>query len=65
MRIKSKIAPVGAFFAEPGRAAILSVLFDSRARTAGELARTGGIEATAASGHLAKLVAGGLLAMEM
>jgi len=57
------IATVGELFGEPARAAILVALLDGRARTAGELALTGNISAQSASGHLAKLTAGGLLAV--
>ena len=38
MRIEANIAPVAALFAEPSRAAIMSVLLDGRALPAGELA---------------------------
>jgi len=64
MRIEANIAPVAALFAEPSRAAMLSVLLDGRALPAGELANLAGISPTAASAHLAKLIDGGLLAME-
>jgi DNA-binding transcriptional ArsR family regulator len=48
--------------ADPSRAAMLAALLDGRARPAGELARAAGITAQTASAHLAKLLAGGLLA---
>ncbi len=64
MRIEANIAPVAALFAEPSRAAILSVLLDGRALPAGELASLAGVTPTAASAHLTKLVHGGLLAVE-
>src|ERR1700730_17027854 len=64
MRIEPDIAQVGALFGEPSRAAILTVLMDGRALPAGELARAAGVEASAASAHLTKLVGGGLLAVE-
>lgn len=54
-------ATVGELFRDAARAAILVALLDGRARTAGELALAGNISAQSASGHLAKLTAGGLL----
>jgi DNA-binding transcriptional ArsR family regulator len=63
MRIEANIAPVAALFAEPSRAAIMSVLLDGRALPAGELATLAGVSPTAASAHLAKLIDGGLLAL--
>jgi DNA-binding transcriptional ArsR family regulator len=65
MRIEANIAPVAALFAEPSRAAIMSVLLDGRALPAGELATLAGVSPTAASGHLTKLIDGGLLAVEV
>lgn len=55
---------VAALIAEPARAAILLALFDGRALPAGELAFAASITPQTASTHLAKLVAGGLLACE-
>ncbi len=55
------VASVGELFGDAARAAILIALLDGRARTAGELALAGNISAQSASGHLAKLTAGGLL----
>jgi DNA-binding transcriptional ArsR family regulator len=55
------MAMVGELIGEAGRAAILIALLDGRARTAGELALVANISASSASGHLAKLVGGGLL----
>lgn len=65
MRIEANIAPVAALFAEPSRAAIMSVLLDGRALPAGELATLAGVSPTAASAHLTKLIDGGLLAVEV
>jgi DNA-binding transcriptional ArsR family regulator len=56
-----RVATIGELFGDPARAAILVALLDGRARTAGELALAGNISAQSASGHLAKLTAGGLL----
>ena len=64
MRIEPNIAQLAALFGEPSRSAMLTVLLDGRSLPAGELARAAGVSATAASGHLAKLVDGNLLAVE-
>lgn len=58
------LAPIGALIGEPSRAAILSELMDGRALTATELATRAGVSPATASVHLAKLVSGGLLAVE-
>ncbi len=58
------IAPVAALLGDPTRAAIVSALHDGRALPAGELARRARISASTASAHLARLVDGGLLALE-
>ncbi len=50
---------------DPTRAAMLVQLFGGHARTAGELACGAGVSAQVASNHLAKLLAGGLLALEV
>lgn len=60
----STFTEVAALLAEPARAAILLALFDGRALPAGELAFAASITPQTASTHLAKLVAGGLLACE-
>lgn len=65
MRVEPNIAPVAALFGEPSRAAILTVLLEGRALPAGELAGVAGMNPTAASGHLLKLINGGLLAVEV
>ncbi|WP_160147256.1 ArsR/SmtB family transcription factor [Thermomonospora echinospora] len=55
------IAPLAALLADRGRAAMLTALLDGRALPAGELARTAGVTAQTASGHLARLLEGGLV----
>jgi DNA-binding transcriptional ArsR family regulator len=65
VRVEPNIAPVAALFGEPSRAAILTVLLDGRALPAGELAAIAGLSPTAASGHLLKLIHGGLLAVHV
>ncbi len=57
------LAEMAALIGDPARANMLAALMDGRALTAGELAAIGGIAAPTASGHLAKLVEGGLLAV--
>ncbi len=64
MRAGFALAEVAALIGEPNRAAMLGALADGRALPAGELAATAGASAPAASAHLAKLVEGGLLAVE-
>ena len=58
------VAAVAELIGEPARAAILVALVDGRPRSAGELAGAAGISAPSASGHLGKLVLGGLLSVE-
>ncbi len=58
------IATVAALLAEPARAAMLDVLLDGRSRPAGLLAHRAGVAPSTASGHLARLLAGGLVACE-
>jgi DNA-binding transcriptional ArsR family regulator len=58
------IASVASLIADPARARILRSLIDGTMRPAGELAYAANISAQSASAHLAKLVSGGLLALE-
>lgn len=58
------IAEVAALIGDPARANMLCALLDGRAHTAAELAHVAGIGASTASAHLARLVTGGLLAVE-
>ena len=58
------VAGVAGLLADPARARILRTLIDGTMRPAGELAFAASISAQSASAHLAKLVAGGLLALE-
>ena len=43
MATPNEVAEIGALIGDPARAAILSVLMDGRALTAGELARVAGV----------------------
>lgn len=58
------IASIAELIGEPARSAILVALLDGLALPAGELALLSGISAQSASGHLSKLVDGGLLAVQ-
>ena len=57
------LSEIGALVGDPGRVNILTALLDGGALTATELAFTAGVAPATASEHLAKLVAGGLLAV--
>ncbi|SAK69830.1 ArsR family transcriptional regulator [Caballeronia temeraria] len=59
------LSRIGALIADPGRAAMLWSLMDGTARPAGELTMIAGLSPSAASGHLARLTEGGLLALEV
>jgi DNA-binding transcriptional ArsR family regulator len=63
MSSASSLSEIGALMGDPGRVKILTALLDGRALTATELAYTAGVAPATASQHLAKLVAGGLLAV--
>jgi DNA-binding transcriptional ArsR family regulator len=58
------VAGVASLIADPARAAMLIALVDGRALPAGELAYAAGVTAQTASSHLAKLLDGGLVAVE-
>jgi DNA-binding transcriptional ArsR family regulator len=58
------VARVAGLLADPARARMLRALLDGTMRPAGELAFTANISAQSASAHLAKLVDGGLLALQ-
>jgi DNA-binding transcriptional ArsR family regulator len=64
MASTAMFAEVAALAGDPARAGMLHALMDGRALTASELARTAGITPQTASGHLARLTAAGLLAVE-
>src|SRR5262245_1673259 len=57
------IATIGELLGDRARAEILVALLDGRARTAGELAFAANVSAQSASGHLSKLLDGGLVAV--
>lgn len=58
------LAALCALMSEPSRARVLLALGDGRALPAGALAAEAGVSAQAMSGHLGRLVDGGLLAVE-
>ena len=64
MNNEPDVALVAGLLADPARARILRTLIDGTSRPASELAYAANISAQSASAHLAKLVNGGLLAME-
>ena len=64
MTSQSAFAEVATLAGDPARAGMLHALMDGRALTASELARIAGITPQTASGHLARLVVAGLLAVE-
>jgi DNA-binding transcriptional ArsR family regulator len=64
MADEPNIAMSAALIGDPTRAAILLALFDGRAQPAGALAYAANVTAQVASNHLARLVAGDLLAVE-
>lgn len=61
MRGDADVAAAAKLLADATRAAFCLALLDGRFRTAGELARAGGVSASTASGHLARLLTGGLV----
>lgn len=60
----SDIAPVAALLADRARAAMLMGLLDGLPRAAGELGRLAGVTPATASSHLARLLDGGMLAVQ-
>lgn len=58
------IAPVAALLADRARAAMLMALLDGLPRAAGELSKLAGVSPATASAHLARLLNGGVLAVD-
>jgi DNA-binding transcriptional ArsR family regulator len=58
------IASMAELIGDPARSGMLIALLDGRSLPAGELAARGGVSAQSASGHLSKLVNGGLLKVQ-
>ena len=65
MRAAPAIPRIASLLADPARASMLWSLIDGTTRPAGELAYAANISPQSASAHLAKLVDGGLLALEI
>src|SRR5260221_6277786 len=61
---RHRLAEVAALLGDPGRAGMVTALWDGTARPAGELARIAGVTPATASSHLSRLVAGGVLRVE-
>jgi DNA-binding transcriptional ArsR family regulator len=59
------IAAVAALLGEPARAAIMAALMDGSSHPAGELASYAGVSPSTASGHLARLLGGGLVCCDV
>ena len=64
MSFSASFSTTASLIADPARAMMLTALIDGRARPAGELAYAAGITPQTASSHLAKLLTGGLIAVE-
>jgi DNA-binding transcriptional ArsR family regulator len=64
MAIGSKFAEIAALSGDPARANMLHALMDGQSLTASMLARVAGIAPQTASGHLSKMIAGGLVNVE-
>lgn len=59
------ITRLASLMADPARSLMLTALMDGRALSAGELASIAGVTPQTASSHLAKMVNGGLLSVEV
>lgn len=64
MASNAMFAEIATLAGDPARAGMLHALMDGRALTATELARVAGIAPQTASGHLARMTAGGLISVE-
>jgi len=64
MTTVASLASIAALVGEPARAAMLVTLMDGRALTAGELGSAAGVLPSTASGHLARMLEAGLVAVQ-
>jgi DNA-binding transcriptional ArsR family regulator len=64
MATTARFSEVASLAGDPARAGMLHALMDGRALTASELARVVGVTPQTASGHLARMTAAGLVAVE-
>jgi len=63
MAVQAGISRIAALLADPAREAMLVSLADGRALPAGELAKAAGITPQSASGHLRKMIEGGIISV--
>jgi DNA-binding transcriptional ArsR family regulator len=63
MAVQAGFSRIAALLADPAREAMLVALADGRALPAGELAKAAGITPQSASGHLRKMIEGGILSV--
>lgn len=63
MPVQAGFSRIAAVLADPAREAMLVALVDGRALPAGELAEVAGVTPQSASGHLRKLVEGGVVSV--
>jgi DNA-binding transcriptional ArsR family regulator len=63
MAIHAGFSRIAALLADPAREAMLVALADGRALPAGELAKVAGITPQSASGHLRKMIEGGIISV--
>ena len=63
MAVQAGIAGIAALLADPAREAMLVALADGRALPAGELAKAAGVTPQSASGHLRKMIEGGIISV--
>jgi DNA-binding transcriptional ArsR family regulator len=63
MAVQAGFSRIAALLADPAREAMLVALADGRALPAGELAKAAGITPQSASGHLRKMIEGGIVSV--
>jgi DNA-binding transcriptional ArsR family regulator len=63
MAVQAGFSRIAVLLADPAREAMLVALADGRALPAGELAKAAGITPQSASGHLRKMIEGGILSV--
>jgi DNA-binding transcriptional ArsR family regulator len=63
MSVQAGFSRIAALLADPAREAMLVALADGRALPAGELAEAAGVSPQSASGHLRKMIEGGIVSV--
>lgn len=63
MAVQAGFSRIAALLADPAREAMLVALADGRALPAGELAKAAGVTPQSASGHLRKMIEGGIVSV--